>query len=224
MVPRLFLLVGAQTEAVTGQRLLQLFSTVVLLSLVPAGVLSHCTEVRGSPEHQCKRHTSMIKPASHAPRAGSLVEDVVYTTVMTTSKANAPVASTSTSFATVSAVSTTTSGSQSGLSDDSQTYLSIHNLERSKYGASDLVWNDTLGSSSFSPLTGYVCFTTFPENLVAAWIDTSREATYSPVVPSHWSQMVWKSTTDLGCAALYYVCEYWPAGNVIGEFGDNVQN
>ncbi|KAJ6567828.1 CAP domain-containing protein [Mycena sp. CBHHK59/15] len=168
---------------------------------------------------------------------------------MTTSKANAPVASTSTSFATVSAVSTTTSGSQSGLSDDSQTYLSIHNLERSKYGASDLVWNDTLteaaqfwankctnkhSASSLGPYGENLVAGTAPLSIAEALGSWSNEncAHLLTRCSSHWSQMVWKSTTDLGCAvatcdnifpdfngALYYVCEYWPAGNVIGEFG-----
>lgn len=47
---------------------------------------------------------------------------------------------------------------------------------------------------------------------------------------SHLTQMVWKATTELGCALAmcdgifdgtdgsFYVCEYNPAGNVIGEF------
>lgn len=58
---------------------------------------------------------------------------------------------------------------------------------------------------------------------------------YNPLdpVPSQYTQIVWKDTQQVGCAvaycdemfdpgfgtALYYVCEYFPAGNVIGEFG-----
>ena len=48
----------------------------------------------------------------------------------------------------------------------------------------------------------------------------------------HWTQVVWKGTTQVGCAvatcnnifpakygpAKYYVCEYYPQGNIIGQF------
>ena len=51
-------------------------------------------------------------------------------------------------------------------------------------------------------------------------------------VPSHFTQVVWKASTQVGCAeaqcsgifaasfglAKYFVCEYSPQGNVIGEF------
>ncbi|KAJ7930089.1 CAP domain-containing protein [Mycena leptocephala] len=54
---------------------------------------------------------------------------------------------------------------------------------------------------------------------------------YDPANPTynHFTQVVWKSTTDLGCAfslcnnifegatAWYYVCLYNPAGNVVGQ-------
>ena len=57
-------------------------------------------------------------------------------------------------------------------------------------------------------------------------------ATYDPSspVPSQFTQIVWKNTTQVGCGvaacsgaldsevALLYVCEYYPAGNVIGQF------
>ena len=50
--------------------------------------------------------------------------------------------------------------------------------------------------------------------------------------PSHFTQVVWKGTTQVGCAvatcnnifpakygpAKYYVCEYYPQGNIIGQF------
>lgn len=49
----------------------------------------------------------------------------------------------------------------------------------------------------------------------------------------HFSQLVWKSTTSVGCGrsacdgrggvpGWLVVCEYWPAGNVEGEFGEEV--
>lgn len=52
----------------------------------------------------------------------------------------------------------------------------------------------------------------------------------------HFTQLVWKNTTSVGCGRTecngkggddapgwYVVCEYWPHGNVIGQFQDNVQ-
>lgn len=50
----------------------------------------------------------------------------------------------------------------------------------------------------------------------------------------HFSQLVWKNTTTVGCARVlcaagdgwskgwYLVCEYWPRGNVGGQYADNV--
>ncbi|KAK1782336.1 CAP domain-containing protein [Copromyces sp. CBS 386.78] len=50
----------------------------------------------------------------------------------------------------------------------------------------------------------------------------------------HFTQLVWKNTTDVGCAVRwcqgwnkgnggwYLVCEYWPRGNVVGSFGSMV--
>ena len=59
--------------------------------------------------------------------------------------------------------------------------------------------------------------------------------TFSPST-GHFTQVVWKNTTDLGCGyaagattingtaytAYYVVCRYSPAGNILGEFQDNV--
>lgn len=46
----------------------------------------------------------------------------------------------------------------------------------------------------------------------------------------HFTQLVWRNTTDVGCGRKwcgerrrwYLVCEYWPRGNIIGEFGEMV--
>ena len=49
----------------------------------------------------------------------------------------------------------------------------------------------------------------------------------------HFTALVWKETTDVGCARCagkdgkwyetYIVCNYKPPGNVQGQFADNVQ-
>ncbi|EIW77340.1 PR-1-like protein, partial [Coniophora puteana RWD-64-598 SS2] len=134
---------------------------------------------------------------------------------------------------------------------DQQTYLKVHNAERAKHGAKALTWNATLATKAqqwankchFEHSGGSLaCIST--ENLAAGTGDytitdaingwDNEESQYNPSSPqySHWTQVVWKGTHQLGCAeatcngifdpkygaAKYYVCEYYPAGNVIGEF------
>jgi hypothetical protein len=45
----------------------------------------------------------------------------------------------------------------------------------------------------------------------------------------HFTQLVWKNSTNVGCGrrlcgdkGWFLVCEYWPRGNVVGQFGDQV--
>lgn len=72
---------------------------------------------------------------------------------------------------------------------------------------------------------------------VKSWTDEVSQYNRSNPQPSHFTQVVWKATTQVGCAfkdcsgifepsfglAHFHVCEYSPAGNVIGEFAQNVQ-
>ncbi|KAG7090345.1 hypothetical protein E1B28_009465 [Marasmius oreades] len=88
-----------------------------------------------------------------------------------------------------------------------------------------------------------------PENLAAGtgafngvagvklWTNEAKD--YNPKNPqtSHFTQVVWKNTKEVGCAiktcpnlfdskfrdAQFLVCEYNPPGNVIGQFPRNVQ-
>ena len=68
-------------------------------------------------------------------------------------------------------------------------------------------------------------------NVVKAWYDErSMYKGYFSKGVGHYTQVVWKSTTSLGCATsgrsrsgnYYVVCNYHPPGNVIGQFDTNV--
>ncbi|KAF7303387.1 PR-1-like protein [Mycena indigotica] len=77
------------------------------------------------------------------------------------------------------------------------------------------------------------------EKAIVSW--TNEVGDYDPKnpVPSHFTQVVWRGTTQVGCAltvcapgtifdpkftntAEYYVCEYAPPGNIIGQFDQMV--
>ncbi|ESK85345.1 secreted protein [Moniliophthora roreri MCA 2997] len=138
---------------------------------------------------------------------------------------------------------------------DQEVYLNLHNELRAQHGASQLTWNKTLEHAAqewadrciFEHSQGELG--ELGENLSAGvgkdfdaaaavqlWIDEAGD--YNPSNPeySHFTQMVWKGSTCLGCAkatncggifgdqpATLYVCEYWPPGNVIGYFASNIQ-
>ncbi|CCO28625.1 Fruiting body protein SC7 [Rhizoctonia solani AG-1 IB] len=133
----------------------------------------------------------------------------------------------------------------------SQDYLTAHNNERAKHGASALVWDSGLASTAQT----WANKCNFSHNqagqnlyagtgnpgvaaAVGAWNAESKDYNPSNPQPSHWTQVVWKSTTKVGCAlatcapgtifpanynANYYVCNYSPYGNVLGQFPQNVQ-
>ncbi|WWD04273.1 hypothetical protein V865_002341 [Kwoniella europaea PYCC6329] len=157
---------------------------------------------------------------------------------------------------TSSSVSNTTSGgSGSGTSDpDADLLVKLHNDFRAQYGAGTVTWSTTLADYAKSHATACNMEHTngpYGENLAAgagggytitdgfnAWADEASE--YDPSNPqySHFTQVVWKATTEIGCAAvtcldgtifsdvgsdsLYIMCEYNPPGNVIGQFAENV--
>ncbi|KAI9000800.1 CAP domain-containing protein [Trametes punicea] len=132
---------------------------------------------------------------------------------------------------------------------EKQIYLDQHNAVRRRFNAPPLIWSDDLQSKAQSyaercelrhsdGANGPV-----GENLAAATgvFDTTSAvnlfvrdmANFDPAqfVFSHFTQVVWKSTTQLGCGvalcdnifparkgkATYHVCLYDPVGNVIGE-------
>ncbi|KAK7027950.1 Transcription factor [Paramarasmius palmivorus] len=131
-------------------------------------------------------------------------------------------------------------------------WLSGHNTIRGQHHAEPLTWNPDLASAAQN-WANQCNFTNsggpYGENLawgtgsigipavIKLWADS--EKSYDPSNPQYstWTQMVWKSSKELGCAqatcpvggettsatATFFVCEYSPPGNVIGQFGDNVE-
>ncbi|KAI0032779.1 CAP domain-containing protein [Vararia minispora EC-137] len=133
-----------------------------------------------------------------------------------------------------------------------QQFLYAHNLARARHHAPPLVWDESLYAKAqsrankciFAHLGGG------GENLAAAppgetipgavalWMSEARD--YDPHRPtySHFTQVVWKDTTHLGCAvahchdilpslpglSYFYVCEYSPPGNLMNydQFQKNV--
>ncbi|KAL6850622.1 hypothetical protein ACO1O0_007746 [Amphichorda felina] len=129
--------------------------------------------------------------------------------------------------------------------------LNSTNTFRAQHNASDLTWNGTLADFAASYLDGddlpdcEVKHSGGPygENLakgypnvtasVDAWGDEREEYDWGDAEFSkdtgHFTQLVWQNTTDVGCGrrlcgeqGWYLVCEYWPRGNVEGEFDEAV--
>ena len=150
---------------------------------------------------------------------------------------------------------TTASGSSSGSNDFSgvkdtkfaQQILDAHNQKRARHGVPDLTWDATVYQYAQKFADQYSCSGNlqhsggkYGENLAVGYADgaAALQAWYeeagkdglsysygSSSVYNHFTQVVWKSTTKLGCAykdcraqnwGLYVVCSYDPAGNVMG--------
>ncbi|KAF8507059.1 CAP domain-containing protein [Russula emetica] len=215
--------------------------------------VSKCKAKMGMGNHTWGPSSSYSTPSSAVPTPSSgstpaaNLEDSTSTTQPTPS--STPSAASSSNPA--SSTPGTSDGSVS--SADIQAYLSAHNTVRAQHGAASLTWNDTLSSVAQAWANGCKFQHSggqFGENLAAgtggaytittavqSWTDEVSQYDPNSPVPSHFTQVVWKATTQVGCAhqdcsgifdasyglAHYHVCEYSPPGNVIGEFAQNVQ-
>ncbi|ODQ79720.1 hypothetical protein BABINDRAFT_28095, partial [Babjeviella inositovora NRRL Y-12698] len=135
--------------------------------------------------------------------------------------------------------------------DFETTILAAINAKRALHGVPPLVWNSTMatyannyGNSAYH-CNGVLVHSGGPygENLAAgystvgaveAWYD--EIANYNFADPGfssntgHFTQLVWKSSTQLGCAYIdcttiwgeYVICEFAPPGNINGEYAQNV--
>lgn len=156
---------------------------------------------------------------------------------------------TSTSSEETQAPSSTSVSDDGGDGDFAQSILQSHNKYRAAHGAKALSWSQDAYNYAQNNADSYDCSGVlththgkFGENLAAgfssgpaavdAWYSEGKTFDYNLYNEyNHFTQVVWKSTTQLGCAykdcrsqgwGLYVICEYSPPGNVIGQEKDNV--
>ncbi|KAI9362334.1 CAP domain-containing protein [Pilaira anomala] len=124
--------------------------------------------------------------------------------------------------------------------------LDTHNFYRRFHHVPDLTWSSRLAEHAGNVSSACVYDHSFLdgagqnigfgfnslEDVTVAWyleiydynFLTGRSSNGKEV--EHFTQMVWKTTTEIGCAAticpnlpgVLYVCDYAPAGNYIGEY------
>lgn len=175
-------------------------------------------------------------------------------TAQTAAQTNLTPSSSSALSAASSTAAAPINSSSSTASSDSQTFLDLHNEFRTLYDADAVTWNDTLASYASEAASSCKFAHTggpYGENLASgvgggynitigfnSWTNEASDYDSSNPQPSHFTQVVWKSTTQIGCAvtscadgtlftgygadSVYIICEYYPPGNVIGAFASNV--
>ncbi|PHH76341.1 hypothetical protein CDD82_4044 [Ophiocordyceps australis] len=127
--------------------------------------------------------------------------------------------------------------------------LGVTNQYRAQHGARALQWNNSLAWWAYGYLDrnkcawkhsqgpwgeNIACGYVTPAHSVQVWGDERRVYDYRHPGFSHetghFTQLVWKGTTDVGCARewcgrymrWFVACEYWPPGNVQGQYAQNV--
>ncbi|KAK5123968.1 hypothetical protein LTR85_002165 [Meristemomyces frigidus] len=131
--------------------------------------------------------------------------------------------------------------------------LNSTNYYRAQHQAGGLTWDTTL--ASYAQAYAEKCLWQhsggpYGENLaegydspalgIDAWANEEKKYNYAKPKFSestgHYTQLVWKNTTTVGCAAVqcsndasngangwYLVCEYTPRGNVAGQYREEVK-
>lgn len=145
-----------------------------------------------------------------------------------------------------SSQSSASSSPSSGVTGFKKEILDAHNSRRSKHSASALTWSEELETYAQNMADKYSCGSSlqhsggkYGENLavgydgaegtVKAWYDEGEGYDYSSASTfNHFTQVIWKGSKELGCAkkdcngSPYVVCEYSPAGNIVGQGKQNL--
>lgn len=126
---------------------------------------------------------------------------------------------------------------------DKETYLRFHNLKRCWHQVGNVLWDESLAAASKRHAERCVfahdATANAGENLAIGFSSdisamdqwylevSAYRGDWSPQT-GHFTQMVWKGTTQIGCGTAqcpqgrFLVCRYLPQGNVLGQFQQNV--
>ncbi|CAI5757302.1 unnamed protein product [Candida verbasci] len=140
-----------------------------------------------------------------------------------------------------------TQQSNSELTSFQSDILNAHNLKRAAHGVSPLKWSSQLESYAQNYANAYDCSGNlkhtggpYGENLAAGFksgsdcTSASEGLNYDYSTATrfdHFTQVIWKSTTELGCAykdcssnnwGMYIICSYNPPGNFVGQGKENL--
>lgn len=195
------------------------------------------TSETSQPSQQSVEATSTSAPSSSA------------TAQQTTEQSSAPATSSSSSAS--SSSSSSSSGDFGNVQDEafSKDILDAHNSKRAAHGVSALSWDQSAYEYAQNYADQYSCSGNlkhsggkYGENLgvgyksgsavVEAWYKEGDSYDYSTASTfDHFTQVVWKGTTKVGCAykdcsaenwGKYIICSYDPAGNIVGQGKANV--
>ncbi|KAI8077226.1 CAP domain-containing protein [Gilbertella persicaria] len=148
---------------------------------------------------------------------------------------------------TTTATAKATSASSAGSGDIKSQALAAHNKYRSKHHVPNVKWSTKLSNHAQTVTDSCVWGHSMKgtgqniaygyksmEAVVDAWYNEVKNYNYKnggfSSSTGHFTQVVWKSTTEIGCAATYcsnlkatyYVCDYSPPGNCAGQYQANV--
>ncbi|KAL7663483.1 SCP domain-containing protein [[Candida] zeylanoides] len=238
---------------------LSLAAAVAVLQFVAADVVYvtrlHTTTVEYG--YQAPAPSSAAAPVEKALTVASEATEAA--TTGATTEATTPTPTTLTTATSPSSTASSGSGG-SGIYADiakspkldakfAKAILDAHNKDRAQHQAGDLSWDKTVYEYAQAYADQYDCSGglthsggKYGENLavgyadgpaaVQAWYSEGDNWNYgSSSSYNHFTQVVWKDTTKLGCAIKdcsannwghYVICSYDPAGNMIGDMQKNV--
>jgi len=185
--------------------------------------------------------------AAALPSPPVVADPPVGNTLQHSHTAASPVTSLAVSQAPVASPASSPSVEPASIDSFAQQIVNSHNSDRSAHGVGSLTWNSTLAAYAQRYLNSQGCVFAhsggpYGENIalgygspsaaIAAWYDEYKSYNFAAgqfsEATGHFTQMVWKSSNEIGCAQVscsggqFFACEYFPRGNVVGEFLQNV--